>query len=713
MAVLLLALTGCRETGEAPSLVLEKENVVFPAEQGVQVVSFKSNVDVEATSSQTWCTARVITGSISNVIEIGVTGNAAIGQERTAEVTVSAKKETAVISVKQYGQTPLFSIADSYTVLQFEGEAASQFVTVETNMNFLVETSAAWCTAEILPGAVNNLKISVNAHTSLVPRTAEARVTAQGFEPVTITVHQEGMLPDRTGMTVKGYITANGQPVAGVAVSDGFEVTVTGADGVYYLPSQKKNGYVFISVPGNYEVASVDNIPQFFKKLRAGENTVERMDFELIPSDNDRHVVLAIADWHLANRTNDLAQFNACFTDINDMIGSYRAAGTKAYILTLGDMTWDGYWYSNSYALPQYLGQVKRLHTSVFNTMGNHDNDPYMLGDWLAEQTFKDIVGPSWYSFNLGKVHYVVLDNIEYINTGGAAGIVGQRNYNSKLVQTQLDWLQKDLALVQDKTAPLIIAMHIQLYRPPGVNNSVALSLPDGQQLLDRLAGFSNVHVLTGHLHYNFTVNDGPVMEHNTGALCATWWWTGYTGYAGNHICKDGSVGGYAVWELEDKNARWYYKSIGYDRNYQFRTYDLNTVAITADAYTPSANAEFKAKVATYDGGYGKAGVGNEVLINVFNYDKDWKIEVSEGATPLQVTRVSVKDPLHIISYECQRLNRNAEPTADFVTNATTHIFKVTALSATGTLTVKVTDRFGNVYTENMTRPKTFNYNMK
>jgi hypothetical protein len=35
-------------------------------------------------------------------------------------------------------------------------------------------------------------------------------------------------------------------------------------------------------------------------------------------------------------------------------------------------------------------------------------------------------------------------------------------------------------------------------------------------------------------------------------------------------------------------------------------------------------------------------------------------------------------------------------------------MFKVTASSANSTLDIKVTDRFGNVYTETMTRPKAF-----
>ena len=36
-------------------------------------------------------------------------------------------------------------------------------------------------------------------------------------------------------------------------------------------------------------------------------------------------------------------------------------------------------------------------------------------------------------------------------------------------------------------------------------------------------------------------------------------------------------------------------------------------------------------------------------------------------------------------------------------------MWKVTASSATSTLEIKVTDNFGNVYTETMSRPKAFN----
>jgi hypothetical protein len=139
----------------------------------------------------------------------------------------------------------------------------------------------------------------------------------------------------------------------------------------------------------------------------------------------------------------------------------------------------------------------------------------------------------------------------------------------------------------------------------------------------------------------------------------------------------------------------------------------LNTIHITAGQYAPSANATYAGKLAGYAGNYASPNSGNEVLINVWGYDKDWTVEVTEGGTPLTVTRISQKDPLHIISYEAKRLNVNAEPTPSFVTNNTSHLFKVTASSPNATLNIKVTDRFGHIYTETMTRPKNFDYTMK
>jgi hypothetical protein len=522
-------------------------------------------------------------------------------------------------------------------------------------------------------------------------------------------------VPDVEGMNVKGIVYSNGLGVPGIVVSDGLEVTVTDNKGIYYLPSLKKSGFVYISIPGNHEVVNKGNAPQFFKRLSKNSNLVEQKDFSLLKVDNSKHVVIPMADWHLANRNNDLDQFNNfVLPDVNATIDKYVAEGTKVYVLTLGDMTWDTYWYNNNFGLNEYIPYMNKLNSPVFNIIGNHDYDPYYANDWEAENKYREVLGPTYYSFNLGDIHYVVLDDVEYLNSGGSQGTVGSRNYNTNISSDQMEWLKKDLATITDKTTPIVVAMHTPLYRKPTLDSSGnqinQIALGNGSSLIDNLKDFSNVNVLSGHTHVNYRVEqEFNLMEHNTAAICATWWWTGRNGYAENHICKDGSPGGYGIWEFNGKNIEWIYKSIGYDEDYQFRTYDLNTIHITAADFAPNSSDN---KLANYAGPYAQKNINNEALINIWGYESQWQIEVTENNNNLNATRINEKDPLHIISYDALRLNAGATPTSAFATNKTPHLFKVTASSPDTTLEIKVTDRFGNVYTESMVRPKEFSLSM-
>ena len=522
-------------------------------------------------------------------------------------------------------------------------------------------------------------------------------------------------IPDKEGMTVKGRVYSGDKGVADVVVSDGVLVTKTDADGLYYLPSEKTNRYVFISIPGNYEVPVERGLPKFFQRLTTAADKVETKSFELAPVDNTNHVVVVATDFHLAGRNSDVDQFrNGFLRDANTLIDSYKGQGTKVYGLTLGDLTWDTYWYANNYFLDDCLQEFEKLDTTLFNIMGNHDNDPYFSDDHAAEHAFRDLIGPTYYSFNLGEVHYVVLDNIEYVNEGGSPGSIGDRSYNGKVVQEQIEWLKKDLAMVR-KDTPIMVAMHIQLNGRPVLDSagtpSSTFRLDNAPEFIGVFNGYSRVHILTGHTHYNYRwENSSSVMEHNTAAVCATWWWTGRADYAGTHICRDGSPGGYSVWNMQGKDIKWKYKGIGYDEDYQFRAYDLNQCHITTEAFAPNAA---ESDLRHYAGEYADESNSNEVLINVWGFDEKWKVEVTENGAPLSVKRVDVKDPLHIISYEALRLEKGAEPTSGFVTSKTSHMFKVKASNATNPLDIKVTDRFGRTYTERMERPKALAISMQ
>ena len=180
-------------------------------------------------------------------------------------------------------------------------------------------------------------------------------------------------------------MSSAGVGVENVVVSDGAEVTVTNEKGIYQLKSAKKWGYVFISVPSGYEVPSVGVLPQFHRALKNSADVVERADFKLEKVDGqDSYKIFMLGDMHLANRTGDLGQFAQFTSDLTDYMTRHK--GEKMYALTLGDMTWDLYWYSNSYYFPQYLNtvnsQIKNLQ--IFHTMGNHDNDFQTRSDYDA-----------------------------------------------------------------------------------------------------------------------------------------------------------------------------------------------------------------------------------------------------------------------------------------------------------------------------------------
>ena len=518
--------------------------------------------------------------------------------------------------------------------------------------------------------------------------------------------------PD-AGTTVYGIVSSAGVGVENVVVSDGAEVTVTNEKGIYQLKSAKKWGYVFISVPSGYDVPSVGVLPQFHRALKNSADVVERADFKLEKVDGqDSYKIFMLGDMHLANRTGDLGQFAQFTSDLTDYMTRHK--GEKMYALTLGDMTWDLYWYSNSYYFPQYLNtinsQIKNLQ--IFHTMGNHDNDFQTRSDYDAAVKYVDQICPTYYSFNIGKVHYVVMDDIDCSSYDGSTS----RNYVKSLSAEQLDWLAKDLSHV-DKTTPVVVAMHAQVFYPTTSGFKIDHDPVNTLRLFDILDGYT-VRFVTGHTHKLFNVTpDAPIVdghnfrEYNSGSVCASWWWSGNL-TPGIHIGTDGTPGGYGIWDVTGTDFQCLYKSTGWPEEYQFRSYDLNNVHFSM-ADVPLMPSDISASVKNaymqYVNAYPQNN-DNEVLINIWNWNSDWTLSVvDEKRKTLPYTEVWAYDPLHIAALSVKRFN-NAKltQTPSFITDKFTHFFKVKADDADTDLVITVKDEFGNEWTENMQRPKAF-----
>ena len=529
--------------------------------------------------------------------------------------------------------------------------------------------------------------------------------------------------PRPSGVSVEGTVSCAGQPVGGVVVSDGVEVAVTDASGHYELVSKKQKGYVFVSIPSGYKVATRDaNTPDFYKYTTQPAGTLETLDFTLLQdTDQSMFKCIVIGDIQVNNLSNgdDIRQFNEVFIpDFNN----FRAAHSseKMFILTLGDLSWNDYWADHHFNMDDYKAMFDAAISGiqVFNTPGNHDNDRGT--DGVFPQTndeckakYRSLFGPSNYSFNVGAYHFIVLDNVECYNLGQQDGTKnrGTMSYHFKITDEQLDWVAKDLEYVSPST-PLIISGHCPFYRYDGTER-----LENGTTgRLVALLGGRRTHLLSGHTHYVYNVDhlsDLNVFEHNAGGLA------GSCTHANNFaMSPNGAPCGYKVFDIDGTNLSWLYKGYRLTEEDQFRVYDRNEACLASEVWIPSCTSE-DARLAweTRVSWYLEPRTDNYLVINVFDYDPTWTVEAFEGSTPLVVEKVATtsgyeaerRDPLYMAAFEAPNyFNKNKTDAGSFRAASDTHMFRVQASSATSTVTIRVTNRFGRDFTKVIERPYTF-----
>ena len=534
----------------------------------------------------------------------------------------------------------------------------------------------------------------------VMTRTATPSKAYEAGKLYTTTIPYE---PDFQG-NIYGTVTCEGSPMEGVLVSDGIDIVETDADGHYAIQSEKKWENVFVIIPSGYEVPKDGVMPRHYQPLTEDASIPEQVDFELTHTGSDTYRLLILGDMHLARRTNDLDQFAKVSKSIEEYIDS---APGKVYGITLGDLAWDMYWVNNNFGLPEYVSTINAAFGSkdfpVFHTMGNHDNEMECSGDIDKARRYIHTVAPTYYSFNLGQVHVIVLDDMDF--TGVPEGQSHRSEYHKNLTPDEIEWLRKDLSYV-DPSQPIIVTAHESLAVPDGLVWKEELNGADIDKstFLEMFSGY-NVRMITGHTHsiFNRRHND-TFIEHNYGAVCGTWWWSGYL-TPGIHIGQEGSPGGFGVFEIDGTAITHYYQAACQSRDYQFRAYDMNKVKefLTEDYAGGHPDwTKYYNYIQNFD--------DNVIFLNVWDWDEDWNVEIFENGNPLTVTRVGgAYDPLHIAAFTGPRLKiSSSSDSPSFQTRKWNHFFKATASSASSTVTVRVTDRYGNVFTEEMTRPKEF-----
>lgn len=493
---------------------------------------------------------------------------------------------------------------------------------------------------------------------------------------------------------VSGTVTSDGgAPMAGIPVSDGYEIVYTDADGRYTLDTDKTLGLIFISTPSGYEPATCHgNRPDFWRLLTTPADEPETADFALRKVDDSRFAFLTLADNQISNRHGEVNCFvSTTVPDVNATVDSLRTAGLEPFVILLGDQAHDCYWKANRYGLPQAYSDIERINARVYSVMGNHDHDPTAMNDIDAGAEWRRFVGPEYYSFDKGGIHFVVLDDEEIVENGPTLSKDGECIYKNKVREPQMEWLRKDLARL-DPSTPIVLAIHAPLLPSPGME--AEWRLVNGAELAEVLAPFEKVEIVSGHTHISYAAEKANLHETNYGAVCGSWWLNARVPLGNdNNLCREGTPSGYSVWTFDaDGNYSNYYKGTGLDRSVVMRAYDLNQVEID--------NEQVAAEFAP---GRKK---NNEVLVNVWGYGPGWTVEMFERGKPLQVERVRSKDPLYLLSCPVPYLTRGNELIGTVRPVFSWHFFKAKARKADSDITIRVTDRFGRTHTQTMHRPK-------
>ena len=426
---------------------------------------------------------------------------------------------------------------------------------------------------------------------------------------------------------VSGYVKdTNGNPIEGVAVSDGFTVVTTDSDGFYKMAASSDAWHIYISVPSEYEVPINEyGQPCFYKKY---EREIRRYNFTLTPLAGGKESKFALFAFGDPQVSTDAQLKRFQDESIPAVKAHYEKVtsekGVACYGMTLGDLI------SNNTVSSNYDEEyrddmrdafaVSKVGLPVFHVIGNHDSNYYDAENYISsdernstyqlvpQRMHEDMFGPVNYSFNRGDVHIISMRTTLYTST------VTSSLYELGFMTSQYKWLEQDLALVP-KDKMIVFCVHIPLY-----DNSANYV----KEVLSLLDTYSEVHIISGHTHTmtNFEhKREGTsytnIYEHNSAAMCGAWWCS--------NMCGDGTPNGYQVFYFEgNKCTNWYYIGCNEGMNtesHQMRLYRGN--AITGGEITGSNPYGIK-------GYYAFEYSENVLLANIYNADKEWVIKVYE-----------------------------------------------------------------------------------
>lgn len=369
---------------------------------------------------------------------------------------------------------------------------------------------------------------------------------------------------------VYGKVTnsSTGAGIPGIIISDGYYCIRTDNNGEYKMAAYELARTISVSVPAEYEIPLDSNgAPAFFQRIDLAGTTPVQANFSLTPraSVPERVTVIAMADAHVSS--TDLSKFQTSLNDIQATANTLKNTGIPVGIpanapagevigIAIGDQL-NGDMTQASAVKTKF----NSLNFPVFYTIGNHDYDPAGATDYEQEANFVNNFCPTNYSFTIGNVHFVVMDDIIYNPLSGTC------SYG--FTPEQAAWINLDALSVpnaSDKIAVLCVHAPLNTLLGNDINDAVASALKNR---------FKAVHVLSGHTHslkndlyVGWEAKNGrSIYEHTLQSLSGYWWLADIT-------TPSGSPAGYGVFTFDQNDIyAEYNKTTKEDAGFQMRIY--------------------------------------------------------------------------------------------------------------------------------------------
>jgi len=310
-------------------------------------------------------------------------------------------------------------------------------------------------------------------------------------EGITGTVYED--------LNANGMLDEDEPGIGDVVVSNGVVSRLTDKTGEYNLSGE--GSFVFVSAPGGYAPTT-----GWYADL-----TVENADFGLRRApekEGPNFSFVQLTDIHLdESRVSDLEEV---VSEVNGI--------APDFVMITGDLAIDANSATEQQAeawFDLYMETMADLEAPLFHAIGNHDlvginDDVPVSAKGLFEATF----GPTYYSFDWGGYHFIVLDPHDLVDG----------EYIYQISEKQLKWLEEDLALSEER--PLMVFYH-----------EPTTSWENRSEVLELLGG-RDATFYCGHSHMDLLMDTEGFPEQITGAVCGEWWF-------GNNI--SGQPPGYRI----------------------------------------------------------------------------------------------------------------------------------------------------------------------